>query len=805
MAKRNKPRNTQQAVAIATKPVTDNKVMNGLSAIANLLKDDDSADHGPLAEKLKIAQTSHNAASEDQKSKLAASLEEDLQSIVGELKKSIDTNKKLEVENKNKLSRAKQLEDTAEESKKKTESERKELDKSHKELASSLKEHAEEKADIAKRLMELKEQELDAESGFANKQFEMLEKFEDDKHKLLEKLETKKTDLEEQIAEMKLNKSSLSQEDKSLFEQKLQSLVAREDVLAEKLFTLKQEKVLIERKLKQAEMSEEDTDRFKASLREEVKVEYLQKISTLETQKQHFEQQIEKYKDAENQLLKQLAAFKDIERQFEEASPEQILQQLQEYKTKIHDLKMQLDEKPSEQIEADFRDLKNQHDTLEQEYKNVQGDLQRTKTLLHKNQMSVIDLEQVEKQKQALAKHNELLKGALEQLGADVDELVNKQQSKTAFPALIELDNKLRSKSLTERVPSLAKFAKELQQRIAWDAKENKALYYRLEDIQVFIAGLSMSRLHILQGISGTGKTSLAKAFARAVGGGCKTISVQAGWRDKSDLVGHFNAFEKKFYELETLQGLYEAQCPFYADRPYIILLDEMNLSRPEQYFAEFLSALELDPKDRILPLMTTSQANGPELLIDGRKVAIPNNVWFIGTANHDETTFEFADKTYDRAHVMELPRRPGNFEIDKSLDPITYSYSSLETAFDEAAIKHQESVISIIKAMDDSLFSDCLEQDFNVSWGNRLERHLTRFIPVMIECGNDLGFALDHMLATKVFRAGKVTGRYDTDPKDIVNLIDLLKEFWSEQSLKSQPTACLKLLNTELKKKSNI
>ena len=449
--------------------------------------------------------------------------------------------------------------------------------------------------------------------------------------------------------------------------------------------------------------------------------------------------------------------------------------------------------------------MKNQHDTLEQEYKNVQGDLQRTKTLLHKNQMSVIDLEQVEKQKQALAKHNELLKGALEQLGADVDELVNKQQSKTAFPALIELDNKLRSKSLTERVPSLAKFAKELQQRIAWDAKENKALYYRLEDIQVFIAGLSMSRLHILQGISGTGKTSLAKAFARAVGGGCKTISVQAGWRDKSDLVGHFNAFEKKFYELETLQGLYEAQCPFYADRPYIILLDEMNLSRPEQYFAEFLSALELDPKDRILPLMTTSQANGPELLIDGRKVAIPNNVWFIGTANHDETTFEFADKTYDRAHVMELPRRPGNFEIDKSLDPITYSYSSLETAFDEAAIKHQESVISIIKAMDDSLFSDCLEQDFNVSWGNRLERHLTRFIPVMIECGNDLGFALDHMLATKVFRAGKVTGRYDTDPKDIVNLIDLLKEFWSEQSLKSQPTACLKLLNTELKKKSNI
>ncbi|GAK86222.1 hypothetical protein JCM19238_3812 [Vibrio ponticus] len=74
-----------------------------------------------------------------------------------------------------------------------------------------------------------------------------------------------------------------------------------------------------------------------------------------------------------------------------------------------------------------------------------------------------------------------------------------------------------------------------------------------------------------------------------------------------------------------------------------------------------------------------------------------------------------------------------------------------------------------------------------------------------MLECGSDLGFALDHMLATKVLRAGKATGRYDTEHEDISNLIDALNEFWRAQSFKSKPTASLKLLNNELKKKSSL
>ena len=805
MAKRNNTRNTKPSVPQSSKPESNNKITNGLSALGNLLGAGDSEEFGTMANKLKMAKTSSDAASEEQKTKVGDRLDSDIQALVGELKKIIDTKKRLETDIKNSESRAKQLESVAEELKKKIEADRKVIDKELKELSETQKKHAEDKSDIAERLLIVKEQELEAENGFANRKLEMLEKFELDKDKQLIILESRKTKLIQEIEEFKRTKTTLSEQEKTLVDEKLDKLRVQEEKLADTEFELGQQRLIIQRKLKQAELTHDEAESYKNSLREEVQTEYLHKISTLENQMQSLNNQIKKYHQTESELLEQVASFNDIQRHFGDDSAIQILEQLQQYKTRVAALTQELDGKPSQQIESLYKELKNQYESLDQEYTSVQAELKENKTLRYKNQLSVIDLEQVEKQKQAISKHNELLKGAVDQLSADVDDLVNKQQSKTAFPALLNLDNKLRSRAITESIPPLKQFAIELQQRIAWDEKENKALYYRLEDIQLFIAGLSMSRLHILQGISGTGKTSLAKAFARAVGGQCKTIYVQAGWRDKSDLVGHFNAFEKKFYELETLQGLYEAQCPTYSDRPYVILLDEMNLSRPEQYFAQFLSALEMDPEDRVLDLMTTTQANSPERLIEGRKIKIPKNVWFIGTANHDETTYEFADKTYDRSHVMELPRHSTRFEINKNIEPATYSYSSLEQAFENAALKYQDQIRELIIALDESLLSQCLEEYFNVSWGNRLERHLNRFIPVMLESGSDIGFAMDHMLVTKVLRAGKVTGRYDTEQSDIENLIEALDDFWSSQNFKSKPSASLKLLQSELKKKSSI
>jgi hypothetical protein len=122
-----------------------------------------------------------------------------------------------------------------------------------------------------------------------------------------------------------------------------------------------------------------------------------------------------------------------------------------------------------------------------------------------------------------------------------------------------------------------------------------------------------------------------------------------------------------------------------------------MNLSRPEQYFAEFLSALEKnDPRDRLISLSESQLPNAPALLVEGRRIRVPHNVWFVGTANHDETTNEFADKTYDRAHVMTLPRHEAGFKIEPK-PKASFSYGSLMERFDAAVTQNADEVAELL------------------------------------------------------------------------------------------------------------
>jgi len=304
-----------------------------------------------------------------------------------------------------------------------------------------------------------------------------------------------------------------------------------------------------------------------------------------------------------------------------------------------------------------------------------------------------------------------------------------------------------------------------------------------------------MSRLHLLQGISGTGKTSLAIAFSRAVNGGSKLIEVQAGWRDRQDLIGYYNAFEKRFYESEFLQAIYEAQCPFYQDKIYLIILDEMNLSRPEQYFADFLSKLEQESPQ--LTLINDSNRPYPTLFKDHKTLKIPNNIWFIGTANQDETTLEFADKTYDRSHIMELERHQEEFTIPELNYRNPIAYSALINAFKKAENTYQKHANQAFNFLNEYL-ANKLANNFKVGWGNRLERQMKSFIPVVIASGGTIGEATDHILATKILR--KIKDRYDLSATDLRKLKEDLTIYWSELD-PNQPTESLNIINNEIKR----
>lgn len=503
-------------------------------------------------------------------------------------------------------------------------------------------------------------------------------------------------------------------------------------------------------------------------------------------------------------LKNRLMDFSELERVLKQKgmdSAEELLTHVEKIESTIREYRQKLTGRPVEDLEDEVEHLRDLNRSFEEQLRDSKQALQEANAERHQRAIGIMERENLMMKNRVLQQHNDAISLATEQLKQEIDELKDRQQGQAVFPALTRMDTLYVESPSTQPVGSLTEFVDELQLRI-YQSDRSNPLYFDKETLQLFLGGLAMSQLHIFQGISGTGKTTLAKAFASAVGGHCTVVPVQAGWRDRDDLVGHYNAFEKRYYEKECLQALYRAQTPTYQDRLNIILLDEMNLSRPEQYFAEFLSALELSGDDRQVVLMETSPAKTPRYLRDGRKIPVADNVWFIGTANHDETTFEFADKTQDRSFVLELGRN-GMQQLPSTLKrSVIYSFSSLRTCFQNAISEHRTDVDKIFKTLYAHEVTNVLSKRFGIGWGNRLERQARQFLPVVVASGGSMSEALDHLLSVRLFRNGKVTGRYDTKSEHLLELQDQLSDVWHKLFKSDIAIRCEERIEHELERK---
>lgn len=271
-------------------------------------------------------------------------------------------------------------------------------------------------------------------------------------------------------------------------------------------------------------------------------------------------------------------------------------------------------------------------------------------------------------------------------------------------------------------------------------------LYYELDMMRYFIAALGTARIVILQGISGTGKTSLPYAFGKFVQKDTSVVSVQPSWRERTELYGYYNEFTKKYSETDFLRAIYEAN--YYRD-PHILILDEMNIARVEYYFAEMLSILEMPRVEEWkVDVVTATWDNDPCLIKDGT-VQIPNNVWFVGTINNDDSTFAVADKVYDRAIPIDLDSRAEPFECEK-VPPVYISTDHLNALFDEAKRTY---VLS--KEMEDKLetLNTYLIKNFRLAFGNRINKQIRDYVPCFIACGGTEIQAVDFIVAKKVLR----------------------------------------------------
>ena len=269
---------------------------------------------------------------------------------------------------------------------------------------------------------------------------------------------------------------------------------------------------------------------------------------------------------------------------------------------------------------------------------------------------------------------------------------------------------------------------------------EETGLIYTPALIKRFAFSLMTKPFVILSGLAGSGKTQLAITFAKALVEDTDTqictVSVGADWTNREPLLGFPNALQPNQYvrpENRVLDLMIEANMPENAHKPYFIILDEMNMSYVERYFADFLSAME---SKEAIPLW-----NGcldPDREDDDSddtptSIKLPSNLFIIGTINVDETTYMFSPKVLDRANVIEfkisVDEMSSFLSEMKDVDPdnIISKAANMAASFVEIAskndLKKEPTAIETLKKFFGEL------KNVNAEFGYRSATEIFRFI----------------------------------------------------------------------------
>ncbi|WP_456028924.1 hypothetical protein [Ruminococcus sp.] len=489
------------------------------------------------------------------------------------------------------------------------------------------------------------------------------------------------------------------------------------------------------------------------------------------------------------------------------ASMNEVVSALQEFREKYETLAAIYSRYPDDASIAVLEEKAQKVDNLERANDALEQERNRYREEVVAARNATKELEIVKQEVEATNALNEHLlqeleshKTALESRTGDTCPSLSKVDTETEEPDFIADITERTQRNVIQSLSDLVEHIK--------NYAGNKQLYYTDNDIRAFLAGMSVSRLLILQGMSGTGKSSFPRIFSEAISGFNRLIPVESSWRDRNELLGYYNDFNKKFKAKSFTIELYRSSKDRCQEIPTFIVLDEMNLARIEYYFSDFLAILQEPDHDkwlielvssdmRTLPmelpesvkekmkkespsvfsiwekieksrqgdlkaetsdedkekltlyLAKLGQLTGAKSLIEGRKIKVTDNIWFVGTANRDESTFEISDKVYDRAQVVSLNRK-GVSETYISTSKKYISVSKLEELFEDAvrSDKHRIEVESSLNELDKVLM-----EQFDMSFGNRIVTQTINFVAVFVAAGGKLVDALDYQISTKILR----------------------------------------------------
>ncbi len=345
------------------------------------------------------------------------------------------------------------------------------------------------------------------------------------------------------------------------------------------------------------------------------------------------------------------------------------------------------------------------------------------------------------------------------------------------FPGLCTIDEVEETRTplnQSETTLSLREISEDFRRYLA----KNEGLYFSIDTIRAFLSGMAASRLLILEGLSGTGKSSLARYFSEYIGEESFFEPVQASWRDRTSLLGFFNDFSRKYNETDFLKRLY--QMTYRPNDINIMVLDEVNISRVEYYFADFLSIMEYPiDKWKLRILQVPYEFEGPSHLENG-VLKIPENTWFIGTANKDDSTYTITDKVYDRAITISFDDRNEPFEVEGEVAPIHLTYKGLNALYAKALSTESNRLTKEDFARFAKLIS-FLSDTFDITFGNRVLNQIEILVPVYVSCGGTKEDALDFLFARKVLY--KLEGRFeDYVRQGLLDLLDLIDETYGKE-----------------------
>ena len=537
-----------------------------------------------------------------------------------------------------------------------------------------------------------------------------------------------------------------------------------------------------ENEIKKLRKTLEAASEDKLALERELEQNYIRRtdIMTKELDAKRYKSDSEVYKARVEQIQKELSEKDVLIGRYGE-NPQAIIDENLKLKRELDQINDQIANCPSaeeidslreiaqqvEQKNAEILDLRNKWQEADDKYQNAklyQEDIDNYKRFIR-----VLELQKAELQKE---------------LDRIIDTYNNKKTA--VFSSLSKIDKEDIPAAHSMQNVTLKDICKGFRAYMA--NRKNNPLYYSEKHVRTFVAGFAATRLMILEGMSGTGKSSLPKAFAEYTHSVTENISVQSSWKDRNDLLGFYNDFEKRYKETKFLKELYKATRD--NDNIHCIMLDEMNLSRIEYYFADFLSTLEEENPDKWEITLIPDEIPGemPEYIVDGN-LQVMTNTWFIGTANNDDSTSIITDKVYDRAIVLNFPKREKEFSIAPE-KPIYLSNTEFQDLLKNAKkkCKDPDGLKQLVNDLDDSMITL-----FEISFGNRISNQIRDFVATYESCGGTMLEAIDIIFATKVLR--KLQGYYDeSTKKGLSDLLTYLETTYSKNDFELSKEAIKKM-----------